>query len=228
MYKINLHAHSIYSDGNNIIDEIVAEYKKHDFSIAVITDHCYRKSSVFYDSHLKSISISPDTYLRASEDALRASNRYSIPVVIGVEFDLGYNEMVVIGSDAIKYLLDQREAGIDICAKTMEYAKHKYNLSYILVHPNTEIRKNDKYFIEKRLTYPMLHAYELYNRACKFFDDENPLPDYLEGKLALCNSDAHSLANISKYYNLFDSEPKNEYELINLINSCKGVKHVLK
>ena len=37
MFKVNLHAHSDYSDGYNTFEEMVVAYKDNGFSIAVFT-----------------------------------------------------------------------------------------------------------------------------------------------------------------------------------------------
>ena len=90
-YKINLHAHTIFSDGYNSPLRMGMTAKKLGFSALVITDH-YRNNAP-YSSYNFSLC----------QDACREV-REIIPVILGMEIMVEGAEMLLFGGEAIKII----------------------------------------------------------------------------------------------------------------------------
>ena len=87
MKKVNLHAHTRYSDGHNTIEEMVEEYQRNHFSCAVITDHFYHRGSKY--------SIDMESMKRAREEAYQLQKKKGYPVIVGIEHGLFKEEEIL-------------------------------------------------------------------------------------------------------------------------------------
>ena len=203
-YKINLHAHSTFSDGSNTPAEMAHEAKDMGFSALVLTDHYYNG---MYPDNAITLDDEED-YFVAIEEA-----RKILPVIRGMEALFGGEEILVFGQKAIQTIL---KWGVISNIYQLRWIKEHCRCAFILAHPNVW----HDHFAE------VLDGYERHNSGQDFFkfgeDEDRPL-GVLEGLQEWHNSDAHSAMGLVKGYNLLDVEITNEIELIEYIKS--GKKH---
>jgi len=98
MGYINLHAHSMYSDGVSTIKAIAEESKRLSFDACVITDHVYNRKSPY--------SLNEKTFQMEIEEAKRVSEEIEIPVILGIELSVNLmEEFCIFGTEAIWEIL---------------------------------------------------------------------------------------------------------------------------
>jgi len=203
MYKINFHAHSYFSDGHNSIAEMALRCKQLGFSCCVITDHVYTKDPERGDS----LSLNIRKYEMQIAEAAAISELSNYPIIVGGEVGVvGLEEVVVIGEDAIKHLLEVREERrIEI--RDMQYIRSNFKCACFLCHPV----EPENFIIHKGLS--IIDGYELCNSGHSMFSRrDNPLKDY---KLVeLCNSDAHHTDCLIIGYNEIEQNLISESDII--------------
>lgn len=211
MKKLNLHAHSIYSDGYASMEELVAEYKELDFCSAVITDHVYSVNSPKSLTYVK--------YTEQLEEADFLEQKYNIPVIVGAEFSYNRQEEVLIfGDKVIKHLLSLRR---DDIGRSGEFRFHKSHLdniqgwAAILAHPHLRSIEEDGF-----TDFDFLDGYERINSKQDYFKRRD-VPDGLLRKKAFCNSDSHALRSLDWCYNLIPDEVliEDDQSLVNFIKN---------
>lgn len=219
MYKINLHAHSIYSDGSATVTRMAHEYKKQDFCSCVITDHVYSQDHDY--------SMNVRKFEKQLEDAKQAEDFASIPVIIGCEFSIAkLEECLVFGTEAIRRLLKKRQArsenGIDptISIEDLRAIREEYDCAMILCHPMLATYDDRANFIESK-GHEVIDGFEYINSGQIFFEKTRQVPEEFENLIRTCNSDAHGPLCLDDCWNDIDEDIKNENQLIRYIKDKK-------
>lgn len=200
MYKINLHAHSIYSDGCDTIKDMAKECKYQGFSACVITDHVYRREGMSLNSQL---------FEQALVEAKQAEVEVGIPVILGAEFVYVYgHEVLVFGTDAIRELLIIRQLMGYPGLSDFKNVKQKYRCGMILCHPGNMS-------VDSSMDTEVLDGFELYNSGCLHFRDK--IPNGLKYKTPFANSDAHWANYLCISYNETEFPVCDEHSLLDLV-----------
>lgn len=212
MNKINLHAHSRFSDGVNTISEMATMYKEMGFCCAVITDHVYRYSD---DRPTDPCSLNTVKFAKACQEAETISHALNFPVFLGAEFSIGYGEeILVFGTQAVEFLLAVRDIRGEVGYKDLREARKLFNSAAIMAHP-----MHPSIFIYE----DTIDGFELYNSGVHMFSSR-PIPKNLSNLSPWGNSDAHVDYAIAGGYNWIEQEIKCEIDLINLIKYSAPVK----
>src|ERR1035437_7269363 len=96
MQRINLHTHSIHSDGHNSIIVLAQECKRLRHCALVVTDHVYSKQPPPAPSDTWCCMRHQD-YVRARQEAKATYEMSGYPVIIGMELSIkGFEEVCVI------------------------------------------------------------------------------------------------------------------------------------
>lgn len=192
--KLNIHAHSKYSDGRNTLREMAIAYKANNFACAVLSEHDYS----FTASSNKKSNLTE--YFNECDSL---SNELNYPVIAAIEISIPktYEECVLIGRDAILNWF-----------KYKDIAKLGDNYYLCWVHPMYHFVHLD--FVN------YIHSIEKHNYGVDFIDDN--FAEHLKSEhpnVKLINSiDAHEVSALSEnnknLYNLINIEIKNENDLI--------------
>jgi hypothetical protein len=232
-YKINLHAHSNFSDGSNTIFEMAKEYKRQGFTCAVITDHVYSIDKPASGNRRWSLNLASwIEALRARDTARLHLDDY--PIVLGAEFSIDKaEECVVIGQDAVTYLMILREQrrllkkSTMITIKDLEFIKKKFKCIISLCHPslNGYEKQNDSCrFFELKGHY-VLDCFEMINSGARWFgtrEDKRECPKELSWQKQISSSDAHSTSCIDRAYMLVDKNLTSENDIIHYFKDKKS------
>lgn len=212
-YKLNLHAHTKYSDGKNTIKEMAAEYKKLGFSCAVISDHYYGEYGQ-YDH----FSMNRKKFLEAKEDAKIASDELEFPVIIGMEYGFFKSEEVLCFGEEFIMKLYEGVKYLDDFLKLRD----NHPSACVLCHPGLNEGPNG--FIHFG-GHNAIDGFEHYNSGQNMFRTAwRQVPKEFEGLTAFSNSDAHAARNLNRAYNLVDKDIKTEEELIAYIRMKRPVE----
>lgn len=206
MFKLNLHCHTQYSDGDSY-KKMIEKYKELGFCCAVTTDHLYTKPSNY--------SLSWFTFHHQLQRAKRLEKEYNINIITGVEVCTYHEEFLLFGYDTIEALFlnwKKLKSPIEVIDFLLQQ-KTKY--ATILCHPSLQTWNNHDYY-EKLFT--MLDGYELYNCGHNYFSMRE-VDDRLKDKIPFSNSDAHMVDWLTDGYNIVDQNITNENELIDWIKS---------
>lgn len=239
--KINLHCHTNYSDGDDIV-EMAKEHQKQGFSAFVATDHVYP----LCPSKNYSMCITSYKMFQQQEQQLKQiSAQLNFPCIQGMELALWGEEILVFGKEVSQKLFNFME---NIDSKKYSY-KDTYKLNIvplllqilkeskektaiILCHPHLNPNNNS---ILKPL-YPLLDGYEFQNRGHYYFTDKTnineprrrnrPVPAELQDKNKFYNSDAHSIhgVGLAGRGNLHNSKIENLADLIAYIKTPQKQK----
>lgn len=147
--KLNLHLHTVYSDGNNTVEEMALWLRSLGHCCLVTSDHDYYMSPEKYESQLV--------------ESAEVSKRLGFPIINALEISLWTEEAVLVGVDACRRWLAERQKpehrvlGGDTLFnhtwKTMPRLLDGMNYGLCLVHPG----------LREQLDYGMFHAYEVMN-----------------------------------------------------------------
>ena len=213
-YKINLHAHSRYSDGCNTIREMAIQSQDLGFSACVITDHVYRKE----EGAPNSWGLDMIKLTAACKEAQTVSNSLRYPVIIGGEFTIGYGEEILVyGLEAVKELMCRRDRKYEIDYDDLRDVRRMFNCAAIIAHPI-----HPSAFIYE----DAVDGFELYNAGTPMFNDR-PIPRHFSHLTPWGNSDAHFDYGLSNGWNVVPIDVKCEYDLIDLIkNHAPSLIHV--
>jgi predicted metal-dependent phosphoesterase TrpH len=203
MYKINLHAHSTFSDGHHHPVTMARTAKALEFTALVLTDH-------YYNGEHPEVAMVPEKeeeYSKALEDA-----REIIPVIRGMEVPYGGEEVLVFGSEVIQEIIKEKGIRSDLHLRDL---RCNYNSALILCHPSGRVVDFVDY----------LDGFERHNSGQDFFCfrgivDEERL-NRLNQLQSWHNSDAHSARMLDLCYNIIDTEITTEEQLIDYIKSGK-------
>ena len=195
-YKINIHAHSIFSDGTNSPYTMALKAKELGFTSLVITDHFYgRKIPEF---------MSVNT-MRVLKKACSEAKEI-LPVIIGMEVPFAGQEVLVFGGAAIKSILENGKPNI----LEMLRLKKETGCAVVLCHPGEDFD----------LAAPAVDGFEHFNSGQNWFKNERSFGN-LKILPSWCNSDAHNSADLGRAYNIVDTKIEKESELIRYIKKGK-------
>ncbi len=201
-YKINIHAHSMFSDGSASPYAMAVKAKELGFTALVLTDHFYGNDAA-YD--YCSMNIRTDHLHR--QFCREASS--VLPIIKGMEVPVGGEEVLVFGRGVIQRILDDGKLTIDAM---VEY-RSTMDCAFILCHPHM--------FYDKLI--PHIDGYERYNSSVDQFSGRPGELVKFDGIQAWGNSDAHSLNGMDWAWNIVETKIETEEELIAYIKS--GVQH---
>ena len=201
-YKINIHAHSIFSDGKNTPFVMALESNLLGFSSLVITDHFYgRKKPEFISKTSMKI------LKRACKEA-----KTILPIIIGLEVPFMGQEILIFGGAAIKRILEYGKPNME----EMLTLKKETGCAVILCHPGEDCH----------LAIPAIDGYERFNSGTDYF--KNKSKDDLVNLPGWCNSDAHSAEQLGCAYNIVNKKIETETDLIRYIKHCKQPKFFIE
>ncbi|MHA1269065.1 MAG: PHP domain-containing protein [Candidatus Helarchaeota archaeon] len=200
---IDLHIHTIFSDGNNNINEVCKEAKKKKIRIIAITDHYTTgwKSKII--NHLRLDNI--NHYL---EEIDKIKENYNLKILKGIEIDMNSNI-----SDIKKIPFNQFDLILLECIKSIETMKNyiafirkkshqNSNNSQIiaLAHPNIHLYLHNT--ILKQVFIPYLVKEEIYfelnSRYSNYFINHKKIINNLisSGVKFTIGSDSHSISRV--------------------------------
>jgi hypothetical protein len=212
---INLHTHSIYSDGNNSLEELLIAFKGAGHVCLCVTDHDY--------------CLSLNKFKRQIEEAKELEIKYNFPIICGLEIAIQYEESLVFGTDACLDWMEKLEVvGINIFGVSGEYflkwvSDCTYEKALVLCHPSLSAQ------IEG--FYDPFDGYEIMNRGCvwpiKFVElMQRIMPKAKPFK----NMDLHSLRSWEierkRVCNEIDTTIKNESDLIHWIKMVNNTHEI--
>lgn len=234
--KINLHCHTNYSDGDNIL-EMTKEHQRQGFSAFVVTDHvCPLRLNRKHPMCITSYKI----FQQQAQQLAQISAKINFPCIQGMELALWGEEVLVFGEPVSQKLFnfieridlnkysDKDAYKQEIVPLLLQIIKeNKEQSAIILCHPRLN-PNNDS--ILKPL-YPLLDGYEFQNRGNYYFTDETnidepcyqnrPVPHELQNKNKFYNSDAHRIRGVELVGrgNLHNSKIENLEDLITYIKT---------
>lgn len=229
LYKLNLHAHSKFSDGSHSVNSMAMRYKSLGFTCCVLTDHVYSNDAPYSNSLEK--------YIRQIEEAKKASIENNIPIILGAEFSVSKSEeCLVFGQEAILYLLTLRDEkrkriktnsiqDLVITYEDLIFVKELFPCAVILAHPMLSPLPCGIIPLKGHLA---LDGYERFNSCQDFFGDRRDVPEELKDLPSFCNSDAHSMFEIDDCYNVVYENITSEEQLISYIKNKMPVIHVVE
>jgi len=229
MNYINMHAHSVYSDGKNTVTEMAMECKRLGFTACVLTDHVYSKDTC---------SLNLNKYIDQIDVVASASRVVGIPIICGIEISVGrMEECLIFGEEAIKEILHLRDArlitGFDLITGLMtvddiRMIRNKYKCAVIMAHPNQPKRW------VKRGAADIIDGFERVNGGTDHFHPSHipfwrwrMIPWGMKRKVQLCSSDAHHSKLLEVCYMESKTPITNEDELIDYIKAKNSFKHII-
>lgn len=201
-YKLNIHAHSIFSDGHNTPYVMALKAVELGFSALVLTDH-------FYPREMCEMSLNKEK-VRLRRKACKEAKGI-LPVILGFEVCYAGNEILVFGGEALNYIVEKRGA---LGREDFLLMRNTMNCAMVLCHPQEDFDQAAE----------VCDGYERINGGSDFF--KNRALGALESKQAWCNSDAHMAKYLDRCWNVLGSKITTESDLINYIKS--GKQHELQ
>lgn len=195
-YKINIHAHSIFSDGLNSPYVMALKAKELGFTALVLTDHYYGLDVPEF--------MSPVTMKHLKKAVTEAKE--ILPIIIGMEVPFMGQEVLVFGGAAIGSILRNGLPTMD----EMLRLRKETGCAVILCHPGEDFE----------VTEPAVDGFEQYNSGQDWFKNGRSFGDLML-KQRWCNSDAHRAIDLETAYNIVDSKIETESDLIRYIKRRK-------
>jgi len=230
LYRLDLHCHSIASDGSFPIWELAQFAKDAGLDGLVVTDHC-RPNNAY------------QTNLVVLESMKFVNAILPVPVILGSEIRTPYGEFLLFGKKACKqwdYYKEQLEPiawkfGVDQYWEMFKkYVLHKVvcereghilkatptqPLSYALVICHPASLEKDINWCKRMPTsfWNMVHGFEIQNGVEQFDFLNSFVIDYFKEHIHQCkclrNSDCHS-NNVGEVYNEIELKEVSENQLI--------------
>lgn len=195
-YKINIHAHSIFSDGMNSPYTMALKAKELGFTALVLTDHFYGPDAPEFMG-----KVTMHVLKKACSEA-----KEILPVIIGLEVPFMGQEVLVFGGAAIKSIL---ENGLPTM-EAMLNLREETGCAILLCHPGEDFE----------MVAPAVDGLERINSGTDYFKKDRSF-GVLETLPRWCNSDAHRAIDLEKAYNIVDSKIETESDLIRYIKRGK-------
>ncbi len=196
-YKINIHAHTIFSDGLNSPYTMALKAKELGFTALVITDHFYGRDVPEFMGKVT---------MRVLKRACREAKEI-IPIIIGIEVPFMGQEVLIFGGAAIKHILENGKPTMNKLLKL----KKETGCAVVLCHPSEGYEQ----------VVPVIDAYEHFNSGVSMLEGRGVGFDLLAGMQGWCNSDAHKVEFLEYGYNIVDSKIETEGDLIKYIKRGK-------
>ena len=192
-YKINIHSHTFFSDGNNSPLAMALEAKELDFTALVITDHYNLK---------RRLSRNDRVYQRAIMEAQEI-----LPVIVGFEVGTTDGEVLLFGGEAIKRL-NEVPIGTTVMDAQGLFTHIKETLyAAVLPHPGTNITP----FL------PYVQGYEVINGGHLWYKQEHH--SKLLGRQEWANSDAHRKFDLVTAWTYTQCKITTEAQLVKYIRN---------
>lgn len=192
-YKINIHAHTIFSDGMNSPYVMATKAKELGFSALVITDHYYGLDAPRF--------ISVDS-MRLLKGACHEA-RDIIPIIIGIEVPFMGQEVLIFGGAAVNKIIETGRPS----KEELLSLKRTTGCGVVLCHPSRGFED----------TADVVDSFEQYNSGRDMFNGGERSFGPLVGKQMWCNSDAHHVDQLETAYNLVNKKIETESDLIRYI-----------
>lgn len=219
MNYINLHAHSVYSDGRNTLEEHVFAQRKLGMTACVLTDHVYPEGYNF--------SLNTSKFIKQCEEAEKLMNFLGVPIILGIEVSImRMEEINIFGREAIMEILRIKSKGI-ITHDDLVGIKNNYNCVMNYNHP-----MNPPAFV-KAGCMDLLDGYEHIHQCSFTFDEDSEnykqfnCPPEFSSLVKLCNSDAHNTDALEWCFNEAEVPITTEDELISYIKERRQFKHIV-
>jgi len=209
-YKVNFHCHSHFSDGDDM-EKMVKEYKDNGFCCCIFTDHIYPGSIE------KSFSNTRYKYIKQQVLGKELSKKYDIPVIVGAEVALYYEEFLVFNPETISRvfdIIDKNPKDVNVYEtffNELPKLLREANDYPILCHPTLEWGYKDFHensycngmTLNKMMEIlSLMKGYEKYNSGNSMFWEGREVPDILKDKLSFSNSDCHRNGCLKLGYNM--------------------------
>lgn len=212
MIKLNLHAHTTYSDGKDSLENMALAYKNNGFICAVITDHVY---STNY--HL---SLNNNTYQYQVYKATKLMRELNYPIICGLEIscrEVG-EEIILLGDVACSNFMIERERRLNDKTQIVD--------NYAILKEIKENHKNYTILAHAFMHNPdkiddianIIDGFEVVNAGQYQFLNRS-IPINFENKARYCNSDAHSAKQLLRCCNTLTKsvDIKNDSDLIDVL-----------
>lgn len=210
MPRLNLHAHTTYSDGANSLRDMAVLAKGSDFVAFISSDHDYLMDAEKYERQLA--------------EARWVSWEVGFPVICGLELSLWHEEAVLIGEEACKAWLAFRDSfTYSVLPNKIKNITREEILAIIgafeyglcLVHP---ARRGPKEL------YSIFHCYEIMNSGRVWpphaiTELENLLPEARQVK----GIDAHCKDDLVDEYYKCDEVIVGVWDETSIIQWMKGL-----
>lgn len=215
MFKINLHAHTNYSDGKHSLEAMAGGCKALGYSACVITDHVYC-------TDIKGSTLTLKSFEQQVLEARDISRKLDYPIIVGIELGLYHEEVLIFGTPAIAKIMKLRDIKLRETGSgrptldELTEIKSQSNFAMILCHPMLNFELAPTGWHEKLAL--LLDGYEQYNNSHnRFFSRE--VPDFLKGKKQTSGADAHYVEYLSSGWNTADENITTEEHLIKYLQS---------
>jgi len=232
--RLDLHCHSIASDGSLSLWELAQLAHKVGLGGLVVTDHCSPNNAYH-------------TNLTALETIESLNLELPVPVIIGSEIKTPYGEFLLFGKKACKHW-DQYKLDLNFIAKSFgieqywdmfyRFVLHKITcsrsksnpilsmkptnlLSYglILCHPREDL---SWYKRMPDFLWENIHGFEIQNDFEDYGEINPDVVSYLESKIPKCkavrNTDCHG-DELGRVFNEIDIKEVSENQLIHWLRS---------
>lgn len=207
-YRINLHSHTIFSDGANTPLAMALEAKRLDHTALVITDH------YFGECGSRTLDI---PMMKQVKKACKEA-RQVLPVILGIELNFAGVEMLTFGTALINNIMNHRDKGRELTVDILAKWKRIHGGAFILCHPG-----DDSNWPQIR---PLLDGFEEYNSGQDWFKHRGY--GVLDGLPHWCNSDAHQGADMDRAWNIVGSKITDEAGLIKYIKRGSQPKFYIR
>lgn len=187
---INLHSHTIYSDGSNSILEMATTAKNNNHVCLCITDHDYM--------------ITLNDFERQLIEAKEVSDKLDFPIIVGLEINVGAEEFLLFNQTVIKQYFNLKPNLNFSNDKRYSFERLKYlfldcknkgeEFSLVMCHPSLRGQPCSHF---QDIYDWFVDGYEMWNSGYFFFN-KRKIPKFLWNKKAFINLDAHSTDDIIK------------------------------
>lgn len=214
--KLNLHAHTRYSDGGGTIEEMAIQAKLTGHVACVITDHDYMLGGDETRVNGFNSNQARERYAAQLAEAAEISERMEYPIIIGCEISLWHEEGLLFGKEAISTFFTYRELiKSNIRGNTFDGSLHLPDHALILCHPSLRGKACENY-------YKMFDGFEAMNSGYLWPKEDREFLKSQGIRKWYLNLDAHgksAYVNRGSFYNKIDRPINNETELIEWIKS---------
>jgi hypothetical protein len=224
--KLNLHAHSDWSDGNDTMDGMVRASMEKGYSCCVLSDHdyCFFRDISQYWLTLEipkenQIKRALEKFQRQLVMAEELQEKYNYPVIIGSEICFYGEEAALFGKESLLSWYGGDRFAAQVCLKNndeagfmaLDFLKHEHAIC--LVHPC--LRGVDC----QTWMYKIFDAYEIMNHGQPWWPENIEMCKVLckPGAKQVRGCDAHAATGLDYPCNEIDRIIHNEKELIEWI-----------
>ena len=200
--RINLHTHTIFSDGGSNIKAYAEKAKINQHLVLCLTDHDYKMNRKKYIEELL--------------EAELVSKEIGIPIICGLEISVFYEEALLFGKEACINWLERRWGEGITHEETPSYLKEikaRYNCALVLCHPQLNTQYDKAMFESGILS--LFDGYEITDHKDLFPPDKIEwLETIMPRAKQYRNFDAHHVDDFEGITNEVNIVVQNENDLI--------------